>query len=97
MPRICLYLCVLSLFVGACTKTNDGGASDDATTINSPSGQLTLDFALAEGGEAVYSLSRGEQTVIPASGLGFSFQNAPDLKANWEVKNVSKQDVDETW
>lgn len=98
MSHICLSLGLFSLLImSACTGTSKEVAGDDSTTINSPSDQLTLDFALAEGGEAAYSLSRGEQTVIPASGLGFSFQNSPDLKANWEVKSVSKQDVDETW
>ncbi|MEL7249828.1 MAG: glycoside hydrolase family 97 protein [Bacteroidota bacterium] len=96
MSRICLYLCVLSLFVIACTGTNNEGSSA-ATSLTSPGGRLALNFTIAENGEGTYSLTHGEQTVIPASGLGFSFKDAPDLGANLEVKNISKQDVDETW
>lgn len=96
MSRFSLCLFAFALFLVACTE-NSKESSAETTSLASPGGQLAIDFALAEGGEATYSLTRGEQTIIPASGLGFSFQNAPDLVENLEVKNVSKQDVDETW
>ena len=67
-----------------------------AEELLSPSGDLRLDFRLAEGGAPVYSLEYKGEPVIAESHLGIRLNNS-GLFDWFEIADVSKSEFDETW
>lgn len=95
MLRFPLFVLVLLLLAAACTPPAEENTS--SVNITSPDGELALNFQLDEAGVASYELKRGETVVIPASGFGFSFQDAPKLKAGWKISKATTNTQKETW
>lgn len=93
MLRFSFYSLLLILAT-ACTPAEENTSS---VSITSPDGQLALSFQVNEEGVAAYELKRGETFVIPASGLGFSFQDAPALKKGWKINNAATSSKKESW
>lgn len=97
MLRYSISLLVLSFCI-ACGPSDSAPTQDDGNnTLIAPGGKLQLAFEVNDAGVASYSLSQGDKVIIPASGLGFTFDGAPDLKANWQIQDVEKTSFDETW
>ena len=67
-----------------------------AEELLSPSGDLKLNFELAEGGAPVYSLEYKGEPVIAASRLGIRLDNS-GLFDWFEVTDVDRSETDETW
>ena len=67
-----------------------------AEELLSPSGDIKLDFRLAEGGAPVYSLEYKGEPVIAESHLGIRLNNS-GLFDWFEIADVSKSEFDETW
>lgn len=76
------------------------------TTTQSPDGNLTLTFSLAEGGVPTYSLDYKGKTVILPSRLGLELARdkhaskglrETDLLDGFTLKNEQKSTFDETW
>lgn len=70
-------------------------ASKAADTVKSPDGQLTL-TAKVKGGKAYYSLSRGTETIICNSALGFKLDSGT-LLGNFKLLKTTRDSFDETW
>ena len=67
-----------------------------AEELLSPSGDLKLNFELAEGGAPVYSLEYKGEPAIAASRLGIRLDNS-GLFDWFEVTDVDRSETDETW
>ena len=67
-----------------------------AEELLSPSGNLRLNFGLAEGGAPVYSLEYKGEPVIAESHLGIRLNNS-GLFDWFEITDVSRSEYDETW
>ncbi len=67
-----------------------------AEELLSPSGDLKLNFELAEGGAPVYSLEYKGKPVIGGSRLGIRLDNS-GLFDWFEVTDVDRSETDETW
>lgn len=67
-----------------------------AEELLSPSGNLRLNFGLAEGGAPVYSLEYNGKPVIAESRLGIRLDNS-GLFDWFEITDVSRSEYDETW
>ena len=67
-----------------------------AEELLSPSGDLRLDFRLAEGGAPVYSLEYKGEPVIAESHLGIRLNNS-GLFDWFEIADVDRSEFDETW
>ncbi|HEX8506126.1 MAG TPA: glycoside hydrolase family 97 protein [Hymenobacter sp.] len=81
------------LFVSLCLLGQAAGAED----IKSPSGKLTLTFALQADGVPTYRLVYKGRDVIKTSKLGLELKNAPALTSGFAVADTKKRSFDETW
>lgn len=69
----------------------------NAENISSPSGNMNVNFELAEGGVPTYQLSYKGTEVIKPSTLGLELNGNPDLMDGFEVVKTSTSTFDETW
>lgn len=65
--------------------------------LESPNGNLELEFSLSETGAPVYELEYKEQTVIEPSNLGFELKKQAPLLEGFKVTDVQKTSFDTTW
>jgi hypothetical protein len=65
--------------------------------VKSPSGRLTLTFALTEAGEPTYRLDFGSRIVVNHSRLGVELRDEPPLTKNLIVAGAETGEVDYTW
>lgn len=65
--------------------------------LESPNGNLELEFGLSETGAPVYELEYKEQNVIKPSTLGLVLKNRPPLLEGFRIINVQEKSVDTTW
>ncbi|WP_324670593.1 glycoside hydrolase family 97 protein [Hymenobacter sp. GOD-10R] len=68
-----------------------------AQEIKSPNTQLTLQFALQNGGVPTYHLTYKGRDVIKPSKLGLELKNAPALMNGFTVADTKQRSFDETW
>lgn len=71
--------------------------SASAQYLQSPNGNLSLNFKLNEKGEPTYSLLYQRFDVIKASKLGFEIKDQPDLKSGFTIVDTKTDQKDETW
>ncbi|WP_221406445.1 glycoside hydrolase family 97 protein [Reichenbachiella sp. 5M10] len=69
---------------------------NDPYKISSPNGRLTVSVKL-ENGEAYYSVSKDNQTLIADSRLGFVLKDQQDLKGDFEVTDIQIDEYRNTW
>jgi hypothetical protein len=69
----------------------------EAQQIKSPDNQLTLQFALQNGGVPTYRLTYKGRDVIKPSKLGLELKNAPALLTGFTVADTKQRSFDETW
>ena len=70
-------------------------ASAKDVKVSSPDGSLTVTVGV-DGGKAWYSVTRGQQTVINRSELGFVLKDG-DFKDGFKMGKVTRSSLDETW
>ena len=68
-----------------------------AQNIESPSGRLSLSFALTNNGEPTFRLSLGGKPVVLQSSLGIELKDLPALTKDFTVVSTDVSDTDETW
>ncbi len=72
-------------------------------TLNSPDGNLSLNFSLTSNGEPTYTLDYKGKEVVKPSRLGFEIKktnlikDGRNLKDGFEVVSVENASADETW
>jgi glucan 1,4-alpha-glucosidase len=67
-----------------------------AQSIQSPNGNIKLDFDLIEG-KAVYQLSFKDKEVVKPSRLGFEIKNQPTLMDGFRLVSTKTDSFDEYW
>ncbi|WP_373496411.1 glycoside hydrolase family 97 protein [Aquiflexum sp.] len=67
-----------------------------AQSIQSPNGNVKLDFELIEG-KAIYQLSYKGKPVIAPSQLGYEIKNQPTLTDGFQIVETKNSSFDETW
>lgn len=67
------------------------------TEIRSPSGNLVASVTTLENGQAAYSISFKEKTVIKESTLGFELLNQPSINQGLKVIEATTHSFNETW
>jgi alpha-glucosidase len=65
-------------------------------TTTSPDGSLTIGVELRDG-QPHYHVRAAGDTLVAASPLGFTFENAPPLRDGFEVTETTQRTVDTTW
>lgn len=90
MKAICTKLAcfLLVLFVSSVVR---------AESINSPNGQLRLNFSVSSQGEPVYQLFYKEKPVVNPSKLGLELKNDPGLMNSFTLVDSKISTFDETW
>ncbi len=68
----------------------------DALTLNSPDGQLQLQFAVVNG-QPQYALNRAGKPVVLPSRMGFTLEWRDDLAHAFVLKDKAFSSFDETW
>ncbi|MFR9503825.1 MAG: glycoside hydrolase family 97 protein [Rikenellaceae bacterium] len=68
-----------------------------AQSLNSPDGDMQLDFKLSQSGEPIYSLIYKGKDVILPSKLGLDLRDAPSLISGFSVADVETSSSDSTW
>ncbi|WP_306539795.1 glycoside hydrolase family 97 protein [Dysgonomonas sp.] len=67
-------------------------------TLKSPSGNLSMNFAITGKGEPTYDLSYKEKVIVKPSKLGLeSFGDKPSFHDNFRVTDVKNSTFDQTW
>ncbi len=81
------------LFICFCFLLRVGYAQE----IKSPNTNLTLTFALQEGGVPTYQLTYKGRAVIKQSKLGLELKNTTSLTNGFTVASATRRTVDESW
>ena len=69
-----------------------------AQNLESPDGNLKMEFKLSDKGEPIYELFYKEKPVIEPSKLGFEFKNDQNpLRAGFSIQQAKEDSFDETW
>jgi hypothetical protein len=68
-----------------------------AQSLESPNGDLEMNFSLQEDGTPVYNLEFEGQTIIENSKLGLELKEEQPLTANFSIENTEKSTFNETW
>lgn len=84
--KIFLLVCAVVMMV-ACQKP---------TSVTSPDGRITIQFALTDEGAPTYSVCRDGQTILSPSRLGFQLEDA-DLSKGFKLHASRLSSADETW
>jgi hypothetical protein len=84
--RLILSLLCLAIF-----------GSIHAQSLESPNGDLEVNFSLQEDGTPVYNLEFEGQTIIEKSKLGLELKEGQPLTANFSIENTEKSTFNETW
>lgn len=66
------------------------------TTVTSPNGKVSLNFDVVDG-RPTYEMSYKNKTIIKPSTLGLELIGSTNLMDNFEIRNTSVSDFDETW
>lgn len=65
--------------------------------LESPNGNLDLEFSLSQTGAPIYKLEYKDLAVIEPSNLGFDLKNQAPLLKGFKVIDVQKTSFDKTW
>jgi len=68
-----------------------------AQSLQSPNGDLQMNFSLEEEGTPVYKLSYKGEEVIETSKLGLKLKEEEDLLSNFSVEGTEDSSFDNTW
>lgn len=68
-----------------------------AQNIQSPNGELSLNFSLNSNGTPVYELKFQGKEVVKSSSLGMELKEQEDLTDGFEINNTNTTEYDNTW
>ena len=68
-----------------------------AERIESPSGNVSVDFELSPSGEPVYSMKYNDKEIIKPSKLGYELKGNSNLREGFKLIKISTSSFDETW
>ena len=85
-----IQIILIAGFMFSCTYNT-------ATIQTSPNGQLTVNFKLADEGQAVYSISFNGEEVIKPSTMGFDFRERASFQNRIKIIKTEKSSFSETW
>ena len=68
-----------------------------AEVVSSPNGNVSLQFALDEGGRPTYQLTYKQQQVVKTSRLGLELAGQENLMDGFQVSDTETSTFDETW
>ena len=68
-----------------------------AQVVSSPNGNVSLQFALDEGGRPTYQLTYKQQQVVKTSRLGLELAGQENLMDGFQVSDTETSTFDETW
>jgi len=71
--------------------------SIQAQSLESPNGDLEMNFSLQEDGTPVYNLEFEGETIIENSKLGLELKEGQPLTSNFSIENTEKSTFNETW
>ena len=81
------------LWVGACSTDNH----QQSTLVTSPTGDISIEFLLADDGSANYMVKHKGATIIDKSQMSFDFKNQPPLGKGLQIVDIEKSTVNEDW
>ncbi len=85
------FLLIIALFImTGCNTLPD-------TIIDSPSGNLTIEFMLTEDGTPSYQVMHNGAPVIEPSTMGFEFNDQAAMDSGFEMIGGSERTFNETW
>lgn len=87
----------LKFAIALCLSTLISGAFASQQSLNSPNGELTLNFEVSPKGEPTYSLTYKSQDVIKPSKLGLELKNGADLMDGFTITEVDNSTTKESW
>ncbi len=87
----------LKFAIALCLSTLISGAFAGQQQLNSPNGELTLNFEVSTKGEPTYSLTYKNQDVIKPSKLGLELKNRADLMNGFTIAEVDNSTTKESW
>ena len=93
---ISLLLCGITALAAVCCAPKKTAVPDDAITLKSPDGELSLKFFLTDG-TPQYCLDKGSTAVVLPSKMGFSLIDKEDLDKGFVLAGQSTDSFDETW
>lgn len=85
---------VLTILTGALAATSCSGGD---TSLSSPDGQVTVDFALDGEGRPTYCVVFQNETIVAPSALGFEFKNQAPMLSGFKITKVERTSADSTW
>ena len=68
-----------------------------ADKIESPSGNVEINFELSPSGEPVYSMKYNDKDIIKPSKLGYELKGNSNLREGFKLIKASTSSFDETW
>ena len=89
MKRLAIFAAMALLWV-SCNL-------DRSPEISSPDGNLSVNVFLLENGQAAYTVTFKQETIIDTSTVGFEFIDAPALAQGLKITRVAKRSFSETW
>src|SRR6056297_419057 len=99
-PKLRLFCMVLYFALSLIKAYRKNSFMQSLSTSNhilaSPDGKLTISFFL-EDGVPCYTISKGGQTVIDTSRLGYRFHSMPDMDKGFELLETTTDSYHETW
>ncbi len=90
-------LLALVLLVCWTAPLASGRSTQAPLEARSPSGRVSLTFALDADGAPTYSLMLGTRQVVRSSRLGLELKDTPPLTSGFVVERSETKDVDDTW
>lgn len=88
--RSILFLVLLAVLVFSCGPA-------PVSQVESPSGNILVSVFLTKTGQAAYTVSYKQATVIDTSTLGFGFIGSPPIDKELIITEVKNRSFDETW
>ena len=86
MKKLLLSMMALATFAAA-----------QAEKVQSPSGNVEVNFELSPSGEPVYSMTYGDKDIIKPSKLGYELKGGQNLMDGFKIVKTSSSTFDETW
>ncbi len=90
MIRKTLLISLFIIFLTSCKENT-------IMEVSSPNQKLKVSCNLTEKGEFYYQVSLKDEVIIDKSSLGFSLENAPNLKGDFKVVSSTVSSFSEKW
>ena len=93
-----ILVLVLLLVISLTIRTNAFSAApkNDEVVVKSPNQDVSLKFNLEEGAPNYQLLYQSEELIKPSS-LGFKFKDQPALSGGFELVDVKRKEVNNSW